>query len=325
VSSGGQDDLRSDFRRLEAETAAPGHLRVTESGVVVGAGDVMLGVDVDGARCVLVPTDDRRDPPARLYHGLSLSRRELGDPELSLSSYLVLRNEAPELDDIFVSVAAKVLTSLRDDPSNPDSTCAAVVDQFRDLFARGQQLDERGLAWLFAELRVLLMIVDAGGPLASWRGPLRQRHDFVTPNGALEVKSTLSAEHRRFRVHGLRQLEPPESGVLFLHLVRIEPALGGQTVPQLVDRLQSVVEVQLLEELLNAAGYRSADRETYSEIGFDVLDEETHRVGAEFPRLTTSDVRLPAGVTTITYEVDLSAVGDLGAVGIEAAVEELVR
>jgi hypothetical protein len=321
------ESLRVIYRSLDERPSLPGHLRVAETDVSVAQGPVSVGIDVNGARCLLVPTSAAppRRPEIRSFRGLSLSRRELEDPSLGLGTYLLLRCEAGELNTIFVNVAAAALASLDDDPSDPEATCLRVIDDFRRLFGRGERLTERDLAWLFAELRILEIVVDHGGGLGLWRGPEKQRHDYVSGTAAIEVKSTLSADHRRFTVHGLRQLEPPEEGSLFLHLVRIEPTVGGTTVPDLVERLRNAgIDPDRFEELLKKTGYRSEHEPDYGEIGFDVLEEETHRVDDGFPRLTTDDIELPPGVTSISYEVDLSSIGKLDGVGITAAVRELV-
>ena len=218
-----------------------------------------------------------------------------------------------EFGDLFASIASEVLRAVSADPENAEKACYAVLGRYRDLFGppAGKLLGPRALAALFAELVVLSEPVLAGGHVGQWRGPERGRHDFVGPQAAIEVKSTLSSEHRRIVVHGTQQLEPPPDRRLYVHLIRLEPMIGGRTVQQVVDEIVARGgDAAELRRRLGLVGYEYLDAPQYESNQFSVLEAETHEVDDGFPRLAREVVeKLPPGISELSYTLDLAASG----------------
>ena len=304
-------DARTAFEDLASEGVSVGRRRAIATGVVVPGGDVLCALDPAGRRMLLVPTQ-RVVPADHSSAGISLATTELDDDSGERRHYLVMACEVASLADLFASVTNDAVDAVEADPANAEHALQLVVDRYRQLFARrrGSLLDGRQLASLLAELLVVEHFVAAGGPVEAWTGPDKDRHDLRGAGGAIEVKSTLSAEHRKFVVHGEKQLESPPSGPLFLHLVRVEAQLGGVTVPEVVRRVRDELpgsDAALLGALAKV-GYRLEDEHVYNDTGFSVLREETHLVDADFPKLTSETTgELPGPISGLRYTVDLAA------------------
>jgi hypothetical protein len=176
-----------------------------------------------------------------------------------------------------------------------------VLDRWRRFWAgtrqgltREEQLGLLGELWLMLEwLRRLSLPA-----LNAWVGPLRGRHDFVTPALSIEVKTAGAATgpvvHRITR---LDQLDEPGTGELRLLSLR---AVSDPLGPDSLDAL--------LDHRLRAVGVTPQDAGRYAE-PLRVVQQELFRVSNGFPRLTSSTFGsgLPAGVSDVTYSLDTSA------------------
>jgi len=181
------------------------------------------------------------------------------------------------------------------------------------------------LAGFYGELHVLERILRyTPAAVDRWRGPLGEPHDFVSPGLDLEVKSTLSSEDDVVYIHGLRQLSAPVDGALRLAHLRVEsPSSDGDSLGELIDRLQRKDSVGKLAGLLTAAGFGAEERRAYSEITFRIASERWYPVDPSFPRLTAdifTDGIVPEGLADFRYTLDLSCVSVLPL--DERAVEE---
>jgi hypothetical protein len=169
------------------------------------------------------------------------------------------------------------------------------------------------LAGLYGELHVLDRLLALSERATSrWRGPLGEPHDFVGPGLDVEVKTTLSDEDDVVHIHGLEQLSAQEGSELYLAHVRVEtPSSEGESLGEMVARLQNIDQSGKLPGLLVAAGYADAERHTYSEVTFRVVEERWFAVDDPFPRLTADTFEagmVPAGLGDFRYTLDLSAV-----------------
>jgi hypothetical protein len=298
------------------EGPVEGELKILDLPQSIADVPVYLGVGVDGAR-MLVPLakDQHRSlRPDLRSKGVQLLVRRL-DQEGSSRWFLDVVCLRSELRWLFSSFVADILLRFR---RHPDVDPAAIVrttfDAWRALFAGAERrLSIKQLAGLFGELHVLARLLERSpAAITRWRGPLREPHDFVSPEHDLEVKTTLSSEDDVVHVHGLEQLTPPAEGQLTVAHLRVEvPSEQGESVPALVDRLTHLEASGKLAALLDAAGYHTDHSDSYADLTFTLVGERWFEVTDGFPRLSAEsfpDGRIPPGLSEFRYALDLGAV-----------------
>ncbi|MEV8014935.1 PD-(D/E)XK motif protein [Streptomyces sp. NPDC086554] len=307
---------------LLAPVSADNRLRTAPLPVTTSRGPVLAAVDHEGHRHLLIPiAGNQHVREIRDGQVLRLRRRPLEDEEV-YQYYADLGCLRRDLDDVFTGLGENVLREmarLGEDEQTPASSQALkslhrVLDRWRALFrTSGTLLGPEQLAGLYGELDILLRLLTEN-PSAHrlWTGPSGSPHDFSSGTDAVEVKTT-TGDALRVRVHGLRQLEPPEGGSLQLACMRVErvPEGGeGTSVVDLVERaLRLCDDESTLLGLLAEVGYLTVDAERYRTTNFIVREERWYAVAAGFPRITTADLALaevPGNVTDVEYTVDLT-------------------
>jgi hypothetical protein len=186
------------------------------------------------------------------------------------------------------------------------------LQHWRELIAQapGTTLSNEALAGLFGELEVLETVLQQGGTLGHWTGWTKDQNDFRLPNLVLEVKTTMSANYRRVRVHGLRQLAAPEDGsCLVLVLRRLEASPTGRSVPDLTDALVRLGAPRpKLLECLARVHYSEQHRTQYEQLRFVSQELTLRRVDDGHPRLTPEILRPIdlAHIDKVDYELNLN-------------------
>ncbi|GAA1989805.1 PD-(D/E)XK motif protein [Kitasatospora viridis] len=290
-------------------------LRVAELPVVTDSGPLVVAIDHEGHRHVLVPIHAHQ----KVRRGLDgpvlrLRKRDLEDEE-TYQSYADLVCLRPDLDYLFTELCADVLGTAESMPAHPVKALYRVLDRWRALFrTEGHPLRPEQIAGLFGELTVLNRLLERD-PSAHrlWRGPHGHRHDFSTAATAVEVKATTDSEGRRPRIHGLDQLEPPTDGLLSLAWFRLQRVaargIGTGLVELIGQALERCDDESSLLDLLAAVGYRSSDVDLYGDVRFAIIEERWYRVDAQFPGLTGHALAvagLPVSVLDVEYTIDLS-------------------
>ncbi|MGZ4249144.1 MAG: PD-(D/E)XK motif protein [Solirubrobacteraceae bacterium] len=308
--------MGNDWLALElADAAGLADLRVVETDVRVPQGPVLLGLDVEGHRHLLIP----HGPSAHVLEdrgsrGVQILQRDLLDAG-RLRRFADVHCLAPHLNELFSAVADEMLVAIRAAPDDSVRVARRVLDRWRELLRplSPRLLGTQQIAGIFAELLVLTEVVrqDPARRIDCWTGPSKGRHDLRRGATAIEVKATLAREGRLVEIHGIEQLESPTGGELALAVVRLETAPEtGRTVGQLRAELVElgVSEHELLKALAQA-GYLVGDEEAYEHLRYVVREHRTYAVDEVFPRLVGSSFvsgKLPAGVLRVTYVVDLT-------------------
>ncbi len=181
---------------------------------------------------------------------------------------------------------------------------------------------------LLGEMVVLKSLLDVGVPatfaLDAWQGPLDGLQDFLVGSGAIEVKTTLSANGFPATVNSLEQLDETLRQPLFVAGVRLTLGASGLRLPEFADEIRGLLRAEptalgTFESRLVQAGYLQAFADKYvrrfTHSGTVVL-----RVEGEFPRLTRMNVG--ARVRKARYEIDLDLSG-ADDVGLVHALEQL--
>lgn len=293
--------------------AVLGRVRTVPTGLRHGGDDVLLGVESDGARMLLVPVGkNARLRRIDLPH-LQLRKTPLEDED-SYVVYAELRCPERPLWELFADLVAQIVQSLEQSDTSSVRPMYVVIDRWRTLFAGARvPLGAEAACGLFGELLVLerLLGIEASAHRI-WCGPDRAPRDFESSLGAIEVKSSTTAEGRRVRIHGLDQLEAPQGGALALAWFRLRPVeapLGrgllelGQSVLDLCDDPAEV------RRKLAAAGADVTDKaaERYR---FEPAESLWFVVDDSFPKLTADLATAsgtPLAVLDVEYTVDLSS------------------
>lgn len=312
--------------RLLARAGSASDLQIRESDVELDAGRVAHAIDHSGKRVLLVPLTEeqtvREDTASR---GVILAERELIDRGVS-RRFAMFRCEIPTLDEQFGILCDEVLSALATSPHDPGTTCAGVLDRWRELLGPRNErlLSASKLMGLLAELHFLERLAqETPDALAHWTGPTGSRFDFMAGSSAVEVKATTSRERFTVGIHGLLQLEPPGRGELFLWAQRYERVPdGSESVPDRIHRLEKLgLSSHDLLQKLAGVGYMAADVDAYRTVRFEALDDRSFAVVDGFPRLvraSLADGSLADRLLAVSYSIDLS-----DASGIPGAMTDL--
>jgi Putative PD-(D/E)XK family member, (DUF4420) len=302
------------FEELTVAGVTLGEIRVRESEVMVGGEPVLHGLNTKGSRHLLVPVvaseeaaEDRRSA------GVQIHLRTLLDDgtEHRFLDVVCLRHELRELYSI---VADEMIAAIAERPEAPARMCRDVLERWRELL-EAPKLSILGIerqAALLAELEWVVRLAQRNPAVATgaWRGPLMDRHDFMSGTTALEVKSTMAREGRFTEIHGERQLEAPDGGRLYLGFHRYERVgEGGISLPDHVDAaLAAGVDRKQLLGLLSQVGYDSRDAETYRQFRFRLEELRVYSVDAAFPKVIPASFEggtMPERVGSVRYVIDL--------------------
>lgn len=281
---------------------------------------LLAAIDAAGRRHLLIaldPTDkDFRDVGSR---GLTAETEELILPGHEHARYIKLKCHDAVGHDMLDVIGGEIAEGLQAGAESPAEIVSSVLARWRRFWAQQhrQMLSREGQIGLLAELWFLAYwLAPAIGELAAlrcWRGPHGARHDFEHPGLSIESKGSSSTRGRVFRVNGLHQLDPPQSGRLLLFGMRLrEEAGAGNTLPLLVDVCRGLIEGQpeardLLDGALIAAGYADLHRDEYEKTRWRVIEELLFEVRDDFPKIVPEVFTdgLPAGVEELDYSINL--------------------
>lgn len=180
-----------------------------------------------------------------------------------------------------------------------------------------QATELRGLVGELLVLRQCLTEWPAAEVVAGWIGPLNAHQDFALPSARLEVK-TIRPGGSTTRISSADQLDVDDADLFLVVATLASAAEGGGSftaaglVAELRGRLAasaSPTTIAGFESLLAAGGY--ADHPHYEQSRFRLDVVRTFAVTDGFPRLKRSELR--AGVSEVTYEIELSACGPFAA------------
>lgn len=286
--------------------------RTADSGIATTHGPVLVAVQDDDVRHLLVPIDAKHTLQEDLDgRAVTLRRRVLEDPT-SYRTYAALALVDDRLQDLFAVLCAEVVARIADKPDRAVAALRRTLADWRSLLSGARRtLGPSELAGLFGELTLLRAMIELDpGAVGFWTGHSRTAQDFHRGSVALEVKTTTSPEGRTVRIHGVGQLDGGDAGRLLLTWFRLRTDVG-RTLPDLIDEILTATDDETaFLAALRDAGYLMADREVYARRVFDVVEQRTYEIGPGFPRITaaglTDDAAL-AGVDGIHYDLDLDS------------------
>jgi hypothetical protein len=308
------DDVRVALTALRSRGApAAGDLSVV---AVAARQDALVGYDEFRRSHLLLRLDGA--PEGSLTSdvaALQIAVRPLAVDGAS-APYLDVTCLFDSVTEVFEHFIAAVLDRMTAAGDDAVTALKGVLEKWRQfLVPSGGPPGRDKLAAVLGELLVVrdLAHIDPSRAVEAWVGPFGARHDFRRANTALETKTTQSHTSRRVTIHGEDQLEEPEAGTLYLHLVRLEHvASSGDSVASIADELLACgVAVDAIFDALAAAGVPPAELAATAEIRFDVRERLTVPVDDATPRIVARSFAggaRPVGIVDLNYVIDLDHV-----------------
>lgn len=306
-----------DAWRTLAEGTSPtrGEFQVFETSTSSAEGPVLLALDGNGFRHVLIPIRNGSVfEPDQRSNGVHILGRVLIDHGAE-SSFVDVVCRKEHLSEVFGYLADEILHALESEPGRAATVAKRVLNRWRELIERDRPtlLSREALAGLFGELWLLRQLArESASALKSWTGPLGARFDFQAGATAVEVKTSLSRHALLVQIHGIDQLDPPPDQALYLLVVAVEaPVSAGTSVPSIVEQIRELgIDVLEFSSKLHAVGYAAEDASYYEETRFLVASEHTFHVDDAFPRIVQRSFlqgKMPDRVRNLSYSLDLSA------------------
>lgn len=278
------------------------------------AGQLHLLIPVESGPVGAAPSD---------LNGLKVRHRLLESGEvLDLSA-------PPSHEQVFTPFCAEIVDAVVRQSRDPWKAVSATIRAWQSAWKPARQsMDKIVQVGLFGELLVLRsLMIPALGPIAvdQWSGPDSERHDFVSGQLHIEVKTTRKsrAEHEISRLDQLRV--PAECRLLFVS-IQLEESVGGDEsiatqVDAIVDLLRGdAAALDLFMTKIASLGWCEEVRSSGELLRFFLRRAEVYAVDNDFPRLP-DDFHPPSGVVSIKYSVDLA---NLPSLSVDE-VSELVR
>lgn len=304
----------AQWMRLRSTGTGDGAIEVPSlsSGVETGFGPVRLAIGPEGQPRLMVPCG----AASSIRGGLSSDKLSVTMSRYDVAGratrFIDVMCADRTLDAVFAELASEVVHRV----AGGDGAVGAVegtIADFRDLLrdAAGQDVPDHEIVGLIGELFVLRDLVrKSPDAIATWTGPFDQRHDFRHGGRAIEVKTSSRADATSIHVTSIEQLSEPAGGSLLLVHLHIERSGNGElSVSALCDEIVRYgVARQRLGEALAAMGCPNPDSAAWNRICFSLEKISGYRVESGFPRVSATQLPggvLPAGIVSVSYEVDL--------------------
>ncbi len=219
---------------------------------------------------------------------------------------LICRSEA--LSQVFALLADSVVERvvMRDELGH--TALLGALNDWRELLRPARRLSEEAARGLFGEL-VVLKFLAVHNPIyavESWTGPDKAKHDFSTPRGDLEVKSS-AKDALEVTISSLDQLDWINDTPLTLVRVKVVSTASGANIGELVDELEALgcLRAEIVHRMVGADFLLGVDSDDHR---FAVEDPIlAWEVGSDFPGLRRSDLAKERweSVTRLRYDLSL--------------------
>ncbi len=236
---------------------------------------------------------------------------------LKEKNFLIISQVVEDGEEIFERVLQNLVDHILVEEESPLYTVIyEVLDRWHNFFKRKRdsKLNLEEEMGLFGELYYINKWLekfphDPPFIIKDWKGPLKNRIDFVGKNSGVEIKTVAPKIRDEIKISNEKQLElNPVTSRLFLYVLKIEV---NDSIGKSLQNIIEVIEEQLIErapslavkfkDLLLEVGVMS---EEYNEHYFFVHEEIVYNANKDFPKLTSES--LPLGITNVSYSIDLS-------------------
>lgn len=277
---------------------------------VQGIGSVLIGMDPDGLRHLLIPVStDTVLPNGQTAGTLRFVVMDMG----SKGRFLDLTCTELPLSYVFERLCADVMDRL-DGATAAVATVQSTLDDWRALFSGGAvELSRESLIGLIGELDVLagLACHEPVAALESWVGPSGALHDFALGGTSLEVKSTSSQDGSKVTISSLDQLDPLTADTLYLAVVHLR---AGTSAPSVDDRIRKLIDmgVPSYKLIQKVADYGHVFESGKNNAALFALQDIRYWLVTEnFPGLRRSDLKESrlVGVERVKYDLSVDTAG----------------
>ena len=249
--------------------------------------------------------------------GFTLETVELPLQE-GLYHCLAITRQASASAEIFSSMLEDIISVLERHERTESDHVRAIIDRIVG-WQRFMSREDDGLLkgeeelGLLGELQVLRLLLGAGvAPVTAlewWQGPLDSLHDFVAPQGDLEVKASTRTGSFSAMINSLDQLDETIVQPLYIAAVQFSLSAKGIRLPEYIQAVRDGLSSDLpaleaFEGRLLAAGYHQTMAPRYHR-QFSYLVTHFYEVCGDLPRLTKGNV--PLGVLDAVYRVEFDA------------------
>ena len=277
------------------------------------AGSVLLAIDSDGLRHLLVPLpigetakEDKKGAGIRVTHHTMIDRGVR-------ANFVDIACRNSQLHNAFLYLACEVLQELSTISAGVAEACTEAINHWRALLERERAsiFPREKTIGLIGELIQLINLIKIN-PSADliWGGPEGHRHDFSNGILSLEVKTTTMRHGVSVTINSIDQLEPLPGGQLYLSLISLEEINeGGITIESLVREIEGMTPFshRILAKI-RQYGWEPVSQSDESSLHFILRKITVFRVDHRFPRLIPSSVigGLSPQITKIQYEINLT-------------------
>lgn len=222
-----------------------------------------------------------------------------------------------EFTEIVKEISERILTK----DIKPMIAVKAVVNAWKSFWGAqtNEILSEEKQVGLICELKVLkkLCELDAEKALNSWKGPLREKYDFLFSEWGFEIKGTQRGGHIHI-INGIDQLDAPHGkNLAFISfLVTKSSNANSRSLEYFISDLENNIfkdRIDLLDrfhELLLSYGYNKIYSDEYSNIKYDIYDGKFYFVNDDFPKLTLDNFKesFDRRISELRYTINLNDV-----------------
>lgn len=236
---------------------------------------------------------------------------------LEEKNFLVVSQIVEGSEEIFERIAQNLVDHILVEQGRPLYTIIyEVLDRWHNFFKRkfGNKLSIEEEMGLFGELYYInrwLEFFPQEPPLIikDWKGPLKNRIDFVNKNSGVEIKTVSSKIRDEIKISNEKQLElNPIIDNLFIYVLKVEVnELTGKSLQGVIESIEDYLMARApslavkFKDLLLESGILSED---YDENHFFIHEELAYNAIEAFPKITSKN--LPTGINNISYSIDLS-------------------
>jgi hypothetical protein len=314
------EEVEVAWRVLETRGLGHDQVRVRQLDVITRHGRVLLGIDELDQHHLLLPVASGTVVDADTSSGgVQIRAFDLMEGG-SIRSFADVMCTKPHLNEMFSLLLTEIAGQITATEDRPDQIARRVLEKWRELLALGPSLlpPLQSLTGLFGELHCLRELVRRS-PAAQqhWVGPSHARHDFVTPWGALEVKTTRAREATAISMSSVDQLLNPPDGPLFLAVLQIEEhPTAGSSIPVLIDEMIALgAAAEPLLRKIAEYGLPATSLPKLRGLSFVLKRRIVFRIQGAFPRVIPESFvggRVPHGVLGLRYDIDLAVAEPLG-------------
>lgn len=250
---------------------------------------------------------DGSDEINESFANVRIASKDIVFEDGAIKRTLTLTSDSTEIKESFAALCA-ALVAPGEDGQNRKSILGSPIAWWMDWkeMLGNKNIDPR-IYDVLGELCVFRRLLTDCEDV-SWNGPKGASYDIETGTGFVEVKSTIARSKREVSISNHFQLKP-EGKPLNLVLCQFEPSnMTGVSIDGIVNDIASLgYNTAPIEEALKGMGFEpgmSSRKKLF--ILHDMLQ---YAIDDDFPRITPEsfvDGVLPAGITKITYTVDLS-------------------